>query len=160
AANPGAEHYAGVPNGGTFLMVYSKSMLYQGGASNQVVADFALPGKVCCSCDSTEDVLQPLIAVTDEITITTTELATYAETGLAIDVLANDYYASNPSHRPGDAKIEIFNPPWDYPNTGTIKVVSGNEKIGKMKREILLEKEEKVVEIKGSNFIVVYENPM
>ncbi|MCP4121838.1 MAG: hypothetical protein GY751_08810 [Bacteroidetes bacterium] len=41
--NPGLEHMAGVPKGGTFIMVYG-----EGVDSPSVVADFALAGKVCC----------------------------------------------------------------------------------------------------------------
>jgi hypothetical protein len=41
--NPGLEHMAGVPKGGTFIMVYGEGM-----ESKTVIADFALTGKVCC----------------------------------------------------------------------------------------------------------------
>ncbi|MDG1331956.1 MAG: hypothetical protein P8P74_06480 [Crocinitomicaceae bacterium] len=41
--NPGLEHMAGVPKGGTFIMVYG-----EGTENREVVADFALTGKVCC----------------------------------------------------------------------------------------------------------------
>lgn len=41
AKHPGLEHMAGVPNSGTFVLLYD-------GKSNKVVADFALP-YICCS---------------------------------------------------------------------------------------------------------------
>lgn len=40
--NPGLEHMAGVPKGGTFIMVYGSEK------NPKVVADFALSGKPCC----------------------------------------------------------------------------------------------------------------
>jgi hypothetical protein len=40
--NPGLKHMAGVPEGGTFIMVYTSDK------QPQVVADFALHGKPCC----------------------------------------------------------------------------------------------------------------
>ncbi len=50
--HPGLEHFAGVPRGGTFILVY--------GDDQQVVADFALPYMLneCCSgCDMRERVI-------------------------------------------------------------------------------------------------------
>lgn len=73
--NPGLEHMAGVPKGGTFIIVYGEDELPDGGAKegakdkklgyDRVIADFALPGKVCCTdpfpfCKEDKPVYSPI----------------------------------------------------------------------------------------------------
>ncbi|HLW29691.1 MAG TPA: PKD domain-containing protein [Brumimicrobium sp.] len=47
--HPGLEHYAGTPQGGTFILVYITSPVY-GIAGNTVIADFTLPYSCCSDC--------------------------------------------------------------------------------------------------------------
>ncbi len=61
--NPGLEHMAGVPKGGTFIMVYGKES--KNIEDQMVVADFALNDKVCCDgnfsfCDLSAETYNPV----------------------------------------------------------------------------------------------------
>lgn len=105
-ANPGLEHFAAVPNHGTFCLVYSKEKL--NGEDNPVLADFTLGGSCCgTACyPSMDTVEQPLVAVYDEVSVTLEALA--KEKTLEIDVLKNDYYVGDPESRVKDVEISIL----------------------------------------------------
>lgn len=120
-ANPGPEHFAGVPQRGTFYMVYSKTKLYNSGPEYQVVADFA-SGGICCgtSCYQTEeDIHQPLVAVYDEKTISGLKLEKAGK--IEIDILKNDYYLSDPDKAVRDVSISVEETP-ETKNAGSISI--------------------------------------
>ena len=80
--HPGMEHMAGVPKGGTFIIVGEKAV------TNQLVrADFALHGQVGCCCDiDPEDICLPPIAKIDYRTL---EVTVNPETGGIEDIVEN-----------------------------------------------------------------------
>jgi hypothetical protein len=83
---PGPEHYAGVGNGGTFLLVYEDE------ENPAVIADFALSQYLddCCSCQVDPDnVCLPPIARSDYIIYRLEDEG--VEVSLEIPVLRNDY---------------------------------------------------------------------
>jgi hypothetical protein len=90
ARHPGLEHMAGVPKGGTYIMVHDNVTVAEAEVS-RIVADFALPYS-CCSesieIPSPEDELSglelPPVAVTDSF------LVSNEEASVELDVLNND----------------------------------------------------------------------
>ncbi|HEU4718444.1 MAG TPA: hypothetical protein VFU15_11445, partial [Bacteroidia bacterium] len=134
----GLEHYAGVPQNGTLLLVYSKTNFYDG-TINPVVADFALPGICCSPCltDTKKELQQPLIALDSEITILQDDLLALGTDGLVIDVLSNDYYLARPLLPVADVVLEETDSPDDFKNTGSISIDTS------AKRAVVVYKNEK-----------------
>ena len=94
-SHPGMEHLAGVPRGGTFILVGEKAQ------KNQLVrADFALNGKTGCCCEiDPEDICLPPIARIDS---RLAEAEIDPQTGallpidINIDMAGNDLNLNNP----------------------------------------------------------------
>lgn len=93
--HPGLEHMAGVPKGGTYIVVHD-TITVSGSETSRVVADFALP-YVCCS-DSlqvpsteyeSENLELPPVAMPDYY------LVSSEEESVSLDVLNNDLYREN-----------------------------------------------------------------
>lgn len=97
--HPGMEHLAGVPKGGTFIIVSEKAQ------KNQLVrADFALLGKVECCCEiDPADICLPPIAGIDPFTIEVIgrpESGTFDPIAQKFDVLKNDLHLNSPGILP------------------------------------------------------------
>ncbi|KAA1248050.1 hypothetical protein [Aquimarina sp. RZ0] len=65
--NPGIEHMAGVPKGGTFIIVYGGLDKNSGAYSNKVIADFALPYMCCSDCPPDVVVIKQEVAVLEDL---------------------------------------------------------------------------------------------
>lgn len=65
--NPGIEHMAGVPKGGTFIIVYGGRDTVTGSFSNKVIADFAYHDLCCTDCPPNTIIIQQEIPVVPDL---------------------------------------------------------------------------------------------
>ena len=92
-AADGLEHLAGVEKCGTFVLVCDTT---GEDGEPKVVADFSLPCRLPCCCETPEPICLPPVAMPDFRTV---QLSDGGEVQLAIDVLANDYDPNTASRK-------------------------------------------------------------
>jgi len=66
-SHPGIEHMAGVPKGGTFIIVYGGQDKETGTFSNKVIADFAFPDMCCSDCPPNTIVIKQEVEVLEDL---------------------------------------------------------------------------------------------